>query len=406
MQNWEEYEADYYGGCPCERAGAGRENGRRSRPIQAWDYPDRRFLGTYGGEVYDENAYDGNAYAGREYGGNAYAGREYGGNAYAGGNHGGKPEDRRADLRGIDNRRPYASEEYRRGAAGRDTAGGRSEDNNAYPGGRLSGESREEAWDDRQWAQNGAGRREAAGRTEIAGRTVENDRAGYRVTDEEVWKDLDEFEGLYDELEADITEVIRRICDTIDGDGCAAMDGQLSREMLELLIDRVLEQLRQDGQPENGGRVRDGGQPENGSRMEDGTWPENGSRMRDDGQSENGSRMEEGTWPENGSRMRDDSQSENGSPMEEGAWPERGNRMEESTWPEKAGQTTGDSEGEVLEAETVSVNDAEAVKRSLVSSLLFHELLRRRMRRRMHRRNRRGEKHELLSPGSIIFRKN
>ena len=131
----------------------------------------------------------------------------------------------------------------------------------------------------------------------------------YPLDENETWRDMEEFEGLYDELADEITEVIRQICDSIDGEGCAAMEGQLTHEILEMMIDRVQEQLGTSGQ------------------------------------------------------MGDENQ------------------------PGNAGQTVPE-EGDLLGAAAGGMRDSDALRRSLIRALLFHELLRRRMRRRMRRRNR------------------
>lgn len=152
-------------------------------------------------------------------------------------------------------------------------------------------------------------------------RNMDDQQPRYPLDEDETWKDMEEFEGLYDELAEDIMEIIRQICDSIDGEGCAAVDGQLTRDMLDMMIDRVMEQMGTGGRMENEDQM--GGRRENQNE-----------RMGNDGQ-----------------------------------------MVQESST---------DLSGAVVRR----MNDAGALRRSLIQSLLFHELLRRRRRRRMHRRNR------------------
>lgn len=79
-------------------------------------------------------------------------------------------------------------------------------------------------------------------------RMDESNRNGMRMNEsmeerDDLWNDLEEFEGLYDEIAMSILRHIREICDSMDGDGCVAMDGQLNREMLEMIVDRVVMEM-------------------------------------------------------------------------------------------------------------------------------------------------------------------
>lgn len=101
---------------------------------------------------------------------------------------------------------------------------------------------------DRRTAEDDWARSRMDGQNRIDDRDWEND---------EIWDDLDEFEGLYGELAMVILRQIREICDSIDGEGCIAMDGRLDREMLEMIVERVLERL--EDEPEwSGDRMWDG----------------------------------------------------------------------------------------------------------------------------------------------------
>lgn len=122
--------------------------------------------------------------------------------------------------------------------------------------------------------------------------------------DEEIRRDLDEFESLFDDAAMEILRVIRELCDSMDGDGCIAMDGGLNRGLVDMLVDRVMEEMERMNEP-------------------DGRMP---------------------------------------------------------------GRETLEANSTELSGE--NVNRDPDIRRSWISALLFHELLRRRMRHRRRRRNR------------------
>ena len=62
----------------------------------------------------------------------------------------------------------------------------------------------------------------------------------------EMIRDMDRDENLFGPLAKNLLVIIRRICDAVDGDGCIAMDGALTEELKEMLVDHVLEEVDQD----------------------------------------------------------------------------------------------------------------------------------------------------------------
>ena len=59
----------------------------------------------------------------------------------------------------------------------------------------------------------------------------------------EMIRDMDEFEKLMGTVGRELLQIIRRMCDSMDGDGCIAMDGMLTPELRDMLVDRVLEEM-------------------------------------------------------------------------------------------------------------------------------------------------------------------
>jgi len=59
----------------------------------------------------------------------------------------------------------------------------------------------------------------------------------------EMIRDLDEFEKLSAPTTMKLLGLIRRMCDSMDGDGCIAMDGTLTGELKDMLVDRVMEEM-------------------------------------------------------------------------------------------------------------------------------------------------------------------
>lgn len=59
----------------------------------------------------------------------------------------------------------------------------------------------------------------------------------------EMIRDMDEFEKLMGTVGRELLQIIRRMCDSMDGDVCIAMDGMLTPELRDMLVDRVLEEM-------------------------------------------------------------------------------------------------------------------------------------------------------------------
>lgn len=284
MQNWEEYEADYYGEFPDDRMEWNMRGRRRGMmPYEPEDRIDTRMRDGYGDRMRMDRRMDEDMYPENRMGGSMY------------------PENR------------MFRDDMEEGLGEMSDRGGR----------RIND------WNDRRTTDwNGS---------DWNDRRMDSDPREMNET----WRDMEEFEGLYDDLADEITEVIRQICDSVDGEGCAAIEGELTRELLEMMIDRIMEQLGVNSQMPGG--QQQGGQMPGGQQ----------GRQQQGGQQSGG---QQGT--------------------------------QQNRWQSSETAAEEESSTELSELAAGRMDDRDALRRSLVKSLLFHELLRRRMNRRMRRRNR------------------
>ncbi|MBQ8814824.1 MAG: hypothetical protein IJZ85_10075 [Lachnospiraceae bacterium] len=184
MQSWEDYEADYYGGGPAD--GMKREEAMDDRlcPVDRWG--NRMCAGDW--EMRHSN-----------------------------------PER-------------YLSR--RMGSDVSDRAGSGMRNDMRWDAGNKARSDR------RNRASNGMGNDRGSMypemRTARDNRMMSDDRWDM---EEEIREDLDEFESLFDDAAMEILRVIREMCDSMDGDGCIAMDGRMDRTLVNMLVDRVIEEL-------------------------------------------------------------------------------------------------------------------------------------------------------------------
>jgi len=61
----------------------------------------------------------------------------------------------------------------------------------------------------------------------------------------ELLEEMERFEAMQSEELRRITAEIRRVCGAIDGRGCAAIEGEPDREMIEMLMEQVMDRLDQ-----------------------------------------------------------------------------------------------------------------------------------------------------------------
>lgn len=61
----------------------------------------------------------------------------------------------------------------------------------------------------------------------------------------EILEEMERFEAMQSEEIRRITEEIRRVCGSIDGRGCMAIEGEPDREMMEMLMEQVMDRLEQ-----------------------------------------------------------------------------------------------------------------------------------------------------------------
>ena len=54
--------------------------------------------------------------------------------------------------------------------------------------------------------------------------------------------DMDAMEKLFGPVAQELLGLVRRLCDSMDGDGCIAMDGEMTAELKDLLVDRIVEE--------------------------------------------------------------------------------------------------------------------------------------------------------------------